>query len=168
MTSTEPLAVGSLAPDFTLRDQRGAEVSLAELRRERAVVLVFYPYAFSGICTGELSEIRDDLGTFENDDVTVLALSCDPRPTLLAWASAEGYFFPLLSDFWAHGEVARAYGVFDETEGCARRGTFLVDRDGRVAWSLVAEIGERRDFSGLRARLAELSSDTQAQAATRR
>lgn len=148
------LAVGERAPEFTLRDQNGADVSLADFRGDKSVLLVFYPWAFSGICTGELTEIRDDLGAFVSDDVQVLTISCDAMFSLRAYADRDGYFFPLLSDFWPHGEVARAYGVFDEQAGVALRGTFLVDPDGFVRWSLVTGIGERRDFSGYHAALA--------------
>ena len=155
-------SVGGLAPDFVLRDQYGRDVSLAELRADRAVLLVFYPFAFSGICTGELGEIRDDLGRFESDRVTTVAISCDPMFSLRAWADQEGYFFPLLSDFWPHGQVARDYGVLDEEQGMARRGTFLVDRDGRIAWQLVNPTGQARDFAGYHAALAALGGHAQA------
>ena len=151
-----PLAVGDTAPDFTLKDQNGQDVALSSFAGEKNVVLVFYPFAFSGICTGELCEIRDDLGSFVADDVQVLALSCDHMFTQRAWADREGYFFPLLSDFWPHGRVAQAYGVFHEQAGAAVRGTFLVDRTGVVRWSLVNEIGQRRDFSGYHEALAQL------------
>lgn len=152
------LSVGQPAPDFTLRDQNGRDVSLAELRADRAVLLVFYPFAFSGICTGELGEIRDDLGRFESEQVTTVAISCDPMFSLRAWADQEGYFFPLLSDFWPHGQVARAYGVLDDERGMARRGTFLVDPAGRVAWSLVNPTGQARDFTGYHEALAQLGA----------
>jgi peroxiredoxin (alkyl hydroperoxide reductase subunit C) len=142
------ISVGQAAPDFTLRDQNGADVSLSDFKGQKNVVLVFYPFAFSGICTGELCEIRDNLGAFVSHDVQVLAISCDHMFSQRAWADKEAYFFPLLSDFWPHGEVARAYGVFNERAGAALRGTFLIDRDGVVAWSLVNPIGEGRDFSG--------------------
>ncbi|MGL5860244.1 MAG: peroxiredoxin [Phycicoccus sp.] len=150
MTSTlAPLAVGQVAPDFTLRDQNGGDVTLSGLTSDKNVVVVFYPFAFSGICTGELDEIRDHLERFVSDDLQVLCVSCDPMFTLRAWADIQGYFFPLLSDHWPHGEVARAFGVLDEAMGAAVRGTFLVGRDGVVRWSLVNGPGERRDFSAL-------------------
>jgi peroxiredoxin (alkyl hydroperoxide reductase subunit C) len=150
------LAPGATAPDFTLRDQNGAEVSLSDFRGDKNVVLVFYPFAFSGICTGELCEIRDNLGAFVGDDVQVLAISTDHMFSQRAWADREGYFFPLLSDFWPHGEVARAYGILSERAGAALRGTFLIDREGIVRWSLVNPIGEARDFSGYREALKQL------------
>lgn len=151
-----PIAVGDAVPDFTLSDQYGTRISLAELRQGRGVLVVFFPFAFSGICTGELTEIRDDLGSFQSEHCVVAAVSCDPVFALRAWADQEGYFFPLLSDFWPHGQVARDYGVFDENGGFARRGTFFLDPEGVVRWSLVNEPGQRRDFSGFHATLREI------------
>jgi peroxiredoxin len=148
--------VGDLAPDFTLRDQHGAELTLAQVRARSAVVLVFYPFAFSGLCTGELREIRDGLEDFQDDGIQVLAISCDPMYALRSWADQEGYFFPLLSDFWPHGEVARRYGVFLEDKGFATRGTFLLDREGVVRWSLVNPPGQARDFTAYRQALTQL------------
>ena len=164
MTSTENstadhagLSVGQAAPDFTLRDQHGKPVSLSQYKGIKNVVVVFYPWAFSGICTGELCEIRDNLGAFESDDVQVLTISCDHMFTQRAWADAEGYFFPMLSDFWPHGGVAQAYGVFEQSGGFSTRGTFLIDRDGVVRWTLVNGPSEKRDFADYHAALKELS-----------
>lgn len=151
-----PVAVGEHAPDFALKNQHGELVSLSGFAGAKNVVIVFYPFAFSGICTGELREIRDGLEDFQDGDIQVLAISCDPMYALRAWADAEGHFFPLLSDFWPHGDVARAYGVFSEGDGAAARGTFLIDKEGVVRWTLVNGRGEARDFSGYRAALARL------------
>ena len=145
MSDNAAPAVGQDAPDFTLKNQKGEEVTLSSFRGEKNVVVVFYPFAFSGICTGELCEIRDDLGAFESDDVQVLAVSCDPMFSLRAFADQEGYFFPLLSDFWPHGDTARAYGVFNEDRGYANRGTFLVDRDGAIVFADMVGPGEVRE-----------------------
>jgi peroxiredoxin len=150
------LAVGQCAPDFTLRDQHGKGVSLSDFRGVKNVVVVFYPFAFSGICTGELSEIRDNLSAFESDDVQVLTVSCDHMFTQRAWSNAEGYSFPMLSDYWPHGGTAQAYGVFEQSGGFSTRGTFLIDREGIVRWILVNGPSERRDFGGYRAALKEL------------
>ncbi len=160
MTSPTPLAVGAAAAAFSLTNQHGQTVSLADYAGRKHVVLVFYPFAFSGICTGELREIRDGLRDFEDDDIQVLAISCDSMYSIRAWADAEGHFFPLLSDFWPHGEVARTYGVFSEAGGFALRGTFLIDRDGIIRWTLVNGLGEVRDFSGYRTALAGLRERT--------
>lgn len=157
-TPSEPLRVGDRAPGFALRNQYGETVSLDDFRGEKHVLLVFFPFAFSGVCTGEFGEIRDRLEDFEGDDVQVLGVSCDPMESLRAWADQEAYFFPLLSDFWPHGRTARDYGVFWEQTGFAIRGTFLVDRDGMIRWTLVNGPGEARNFDGYRTALAELRS----------
>ena len=141
--SLEP---GQQAPDFTLRDQHGQAISLSDFAGRKSVLLVFYPYAFSGICTGELTGFRDQLGDFETEDSTVLGISCDPIYTQRAFADRDGIFFPLLSDFWPHGEVASAYGVLDPDEGCAERTSFVVDKSGLVRWVLRSERGEARDL----------------------
>lgn len=155
-TALAPLGIGAQAPEFTLRDQHGAPISLSSVLAQRNAVLVFFPFAFSGICTGELGEIRDRLEDFQGDDIQVLAISCDPTYAIRAWVDAEGYFFPVLSDFWPHGQVASSYGVFHDGIGAALRGTFLIDRQGVIRWSLVNEPAQRRDFSGYRQALAEL------------
>lgn len=153
------LDVGEMAPDFTLRDQQGKKVTLSTFRGVKNVVVVFFPFAFSGICTGELCEIRDDLGAFASDDVQVLAISCDHMFTQRAWADAQGYFFPLLSDYWPHGAVAQSFDVLQQKSGAAMRGTFLIDRAGVVRWTLVNGTSEKRDFSGYRVALEALNED---------
>jgi peroxiredoxin len=140
-----PVEVGSLAPDFTLPDSNKAPVTLSDFRGQKAVLLVFYPFAFSGVCTAELSAVRDDPASFQNEQVQVVAISTDPAPALKAWATAQGFDFPLLSDFWPHGAVARTYGVFHQKGGMALRGTFLVGVDGVVAFAEVNEPGVARD-----------------------
>jgi mycoredoxin-dependent peroxiredoxin len=137
--------VGTEAPDFTLKDQNNQVVTLSSFRGDRNALVVFYPFAFSGICTGELGAVRDDLSSFQNADVQILAVSVDHPFTLKAWADAQGYEFPLLADFWPHGEVAQAYGVFNEKAGFAVRGTFLVDKTGTVQFAEVNGPGEARD-----------------------
>jgi peroxiredoxin len=148
-------AVGDVAPDFALTDTHGTPVRLSELRGT-PVVLVFLPFAFSGTCTGELCELRDNIAAFERAGVRLFAISCDPMYALRAWAEAEGYQFDLLSDFWPHGAAARAYGVFDEDRGRARRGSFLVDAEGVLRWSVVNAAGQARDLAGYLAALDAL------------
>jgi len=126
------VAVGQEAPDFTLTDQNGDRVTLSAFRGERNVVLVFYPFTFTGVCEGELCSLRDDITEFETADAQVLAISCDSRYAQQQWARQKGFTFPVLSDFWPHGEVSRAYGVFDEELGAARRATFVIDKQGVV------------------------------------
>ena len=151
--------VGQIAPDFTLKDQHGQDVTLSAFRGDRIVVVMFYPFAFTRICSNELADIRDDPAAFVNDRVQLLAVSCDPMFALRVYAERDELSFPLLSDFWPHGEVAKAYGVFDAARGCAIRGTFIVGRDGRVAWRVVNPIPEGRDLAEQRKTLGELASD---------
>jgi len=148
--------VGDVAPDFELRDQHGTPVRLSD-HRGRKVVLIFFPLAFSGVCHGELNAIRDEFLPAVADDVQVLAVSVDSMFAQRAWADREGYRFPLLSDFWPHGEVARAYGVFDEEKGVAVRGTFIIDREGAVRWKVVNPISAARDIAAYHKALAEIS-----------
>jgi mycoredoxin-dependent peroxiredoxin len=146
--------VGTEAPDFTLKDQNNQAVTLSSFRGDRTVLVVFYPFAFSGICTSELCAVRDDLGSFQNADVQILAVSVDHPFTLKAWSDAQAYEFPLLADFWPHGQVAQAYGVFNEKAGFALRGTFLVDKTGTVQFAEVNGPGEARDQDGWKKALA--------------
>ncbi len=120
------LALGGPAPDFTLRDQFGQDVTLSSFRGRKAVAIVFYPYAFSGVCTGEMSGIRDRLDEFLTFDTEVLAISCDPVYSLRAFADQDGLNFPLLSDFWPHGEVAQGLRRLQRGEG--QRPTLVVRR----------------------------------------
>jgi peroxiredoxin (alkyl hydroperoxide reductase subunit C) len=144
-TATSVVGLGQEAPDFTLRDQNNEEFTLSSLRGEKAVLVIFYPLAFTGICTGELCRVRDDLPSFQNDDVEVVTISVDSAYSHKVFSEKEGYEFPLLSDFWPHGGVAQAYGVFNEKTGFANRGTFLVDKTGIVRFAEMNSPGEGRD-----------------------
>src|SRR5580692_821654 len=119
--------VGDQAPDFELKDQHGTPVRLSSFRGSKNVVLVFYPLAFSGVCSSELCAMRDQ------------------------------FDFTLLADFWPHGEVAKAYGVFDDKMGVATRGTFIIDKDGVVRWKVVNPIPQAREIADYQKALAELS-----------
>jgi peroxiredoxin len=150
------LEVGQEAADFALKDEHGQLIRLSDFRGEKNVAVVFYPFAFSRTCTGELCEIRDNLSIFEADNVQVLAVSCDPVFALRAWSEDEKYSFPLLSDFWPHGGVAQAYGVFNQTTGSAVRASFLIDTDGLVRWSVVNGMGEARPLAAYKEAIAAL------------
>ena len=141
------LSVGDTAPDFSLPDQDRQAVSLADLRGT-PVLLVFYPFAFSSICTGELCQLRDELSEYTGAGVSVFGISTDPVFSLKAWREKEGFDFPLLSDFWPHGETSKAYGVFNDKAGMAVRGTFLIDADGKIAFTEVNSPGDAREQSG--------------------
>lgn len=137
--------VGEVAPEFALRDQNNQVVSLADFRGRKNVLLVFYPYAFTRVCEGELCAIRDDLGSFQNESVQVLTVSVDTPFANRVWAEREGFTFPMLSDFWPHGEVAQAYGCFSSSRGAATRGSFVIDKSGLVRWKVVNAIPDARD-----------------------
>jgi len=164
--------VDTVAPDFELKDNHGRTVRLCDFRASDAsdvsdasaasgvsgasgaseaspgknVVLLFYPFAFTGVCTGELCALRDELPSFVNDDTQLLAVSTDSIHTLRVFAEQEGLEYPLLSDFWPHGRTSRAYGIFDEDKGCALRGTFIIDKRGVVRWSVVNALPDARDL----------------------
>jgi mycoredoxin-dependent peroxiredoxin len=148
--------VGQEAPDFELKDQHGQPVKLSGFRGAKNVVLVFYPLAFSGVCSGELCAMRDDFPEVERDDVELLTVSVDSTWVHRIWAENEGFEFGLLSDFWPHGSVAKAYGVFDEDRGISVRGTFIIDKDGVVRWKVVHPIPQARDIADYQKALAAL------------
>ena len=151
-----PLTIGQAAPNFTLKDQFGEEVSLSDFRGKKNVVLIFYPMAFTGICTGELCDIRDRSGDFGTDDVQVLGISTDTPASLKVFAEQEGLQYPLLSDFWPHGDVAQKYGVFLAERGIALRATFVIDKAGIVQWEVVNQPGDARSSDDYQAALAAL------------
>jgi peroxiredoxin len=151
-----PIEVGAGAPDFTLKDQNNQEVHLADLRGKN-VLLVFYPFTFTGTCQGELCEIQENLALYQTDAAQVLAISVDSPYAHKVWATREGYDFPLLADFWPHGAVAQSYGVFNEQIGAANRGTFLIDRTGVVRFAEMLGPGQRRDQSAWTKALTDLT-----------
>ena len=156
MTQMTPVANGQAAPDFELKDQTGTKVSLSSFKGSKNVVVLFIPFAFTGTCTGELCAIRDDLAAFQNDDVQVLAISCDSPFTQKVFAEKEGYNFPVLADFWPHGAAAKAYQIFNEDLGCALRGTFIIDKSGVIRWAVVNGLGDARNNGDYKAAIAAL------------
>lgn len=151
------LAAGTTAPDFTLTDQHGTEVTLSEAVQSGPVALVFFPLAFSGICTGELCELRDNLAVFDDAKVRMFTISVDSVHTLRAFAESESYEFSMLSDFWPHGAVAQAYGVFLEEAGIANRATVIIGQDQTIVASFETAVGEPRDLEAYREALATLA-----------
>ncbi|WP_329131691.1 peroxiredoxin [Streptomyces sp. NBC_01476] len=141
-----PTEAGAPAPDFQLSDQHGRTVRLSHFRGRKNVVLLFFPFAFTSVCTGELRAVQEALPAFQNDDVQVLAVSCDSMHALRVFSDSEELDFPLLSDFWPHGTASRAYGVFAEDKGCALRGTFVIDKRGTVRWTIVNGLPDARDL----------------------
>ncbi|TRW88269.1 peroxiredoxin [Mycolicibacterium sp. 018/SC-01/001] len=152
------IEVGAAAPDFTLADQNNQRVTLSAFRSAKNVLLVFFPLAFTGICQKELDEIQDHIGEFVDDTTATLAISVGPSPTHKVWATQRGFSFPVLSDFWPHGAVSQAYGVFNEASGFANRGTFAVDRTGVVRFADCKEPGEAREKAVWDAALAAVQA----------
>ncbi len=155
-----PIGVGDKAPDFVLKDQNNQDVRLSDFRDRKNVLLIFYPLAFTGTCQGELCAVRDNLNDFVNDWTQVLTVSVDSVYAHKVWADREGYQFPLLADFWPHGAVAQAYGVFDEVRGIANRGTFLIDRAGLVRFAEMNLPAQARDQDAWRDAMARLAAPT--------
>jgi peroxiredoxin len=149
--------VGEQAPDFELKDQHGSPVRLSGFQGTKNVVLVFYPLAFSGVCSGELCALRDDFPEVTRDDVELLTVSVDSTFVLRTWADRDNFDFSLLSDFWPHGDVAKLYGVFDEDRGVATRGPFIIDKAGVLRWKVVNPIPQARDIAEYKKVLADLS-----------
>ena len=151
------IEIGHAAPEFSLKDQDGNTVSLSDFAGKQAVALVFYPFTFTGVCEGELCAIRDDYAEFEAAGVQVLACSCDTRFAQAQWATQQGYQFPVLSDFWPHGEVAKAYDVFNDALGCAMRATFLIGKDGTIVDAFeTPDLGTAREKSRYAEAIAKL------------
>jgi peroxiredoxin len=148
--------VGQEAPDFELKDQHGKSVRISSFRGGKNVVLVFYPLAFSGVCSGEMAAMRDEFPEASRDDVELLTVSVDSSFSHRAWSDQENFGFGLLSDFWPHGDVAKLYGVFDEDRGVSTRGTFIIDKSGVVRWKVVNPIPQARDIAEYQKALATL------------
>lgn len=150
------LIIGDPAPQFELVNQFGETVSLGDFKGKKPVVIVFYPLSFSGICTGELCEIRDNFAKFENENVELLAISVDSKYVQKQFAEHEGYKFSVLADFWPHGAVAKQYGVFLEDAGFANRATFVVNTDGDLVAKFVTAPGQARSLDEYDKALAAL------------
>jgi peroxiredoxin len=150
------LIIGDHAPDFELINQYGETVKLSDFRGKKPVVLVFYPLSFSGICTGELCEIRDNFSKFDKENVELLAISVDSKFVQKQFAEHEGYKFSVLADFWPHGAVAKAYGVFLEEAGISNRATFVINTDGELVAKFVTAPGQARSLDEYDRALASL------------
>lgn len=152
------LAVGQSAPDFTLKDQNNQQVTLSSFRDAKNVLVVFFPLAFTSICARELDDIRDRLDDFVNEETATVTISVGPSPTHKVWATQRRFTFPVLADFWPHGAVSQAYGVFNDETGFANRGTFAVDRAGVIRFAECKQPGEVRDHSVWSSALTALRS----------
>jgi len=149
--------IGDPAPAFELPNQYGETVRSADLTGAPAVV-VFYPFAFSRVCSGELEELAALQPQFAAAGARLLAVSCDAKYSLRAWAQEKEWGFDLLSDFWPHGEVARSYGVFNEARGMAVRASFILDAGGSIRQILRSGPDEPRRASDYLRALSALSA----------
>lgn len=138
------IETGSEAPDFDLEVSGAERVRLADFRGKRNLLLVFHPRAFTPICEEEALDLEENLPSFASAETDVVLVSCDSSAARQAWKEKLGLTYTLASDFWPHGEASRAYDVFDETSGTPVRGTFLIDKQGIVVWSLVNDGDTRR------------------------
>ena len=132
------------APDFDLEAADGERVRLVDFLGRANLLLVFHPFAFTEVCEEEARDLQENLDSFRNAQTEVVLVSCDPAPARQAWKAQLGAEYEFASDFWPHGAAARAYGVFNETNGAAHRGTFLIDKDGRIIWSYLSPGDARR------------------------
>jgi peroxiredoxin (alkyl hydroperoxide reductase subunit C) len=141
-----PAEIGAPAPDFTLHDQERNEVSLGSLQGRKTLV-VFIPFPFTGICSAEACELRDNLAELNGLDAQVVVITTHAIPTNKEWADQNGFEFPVLADYWPHGEVARAYGTFDEVRGAATRSTYVLDETGVVREIIATDsLGTAREY----------------------
>lgn len=144
MTTTTPIKVGEKAPDFTLMDQSRNPVTLSSYRGKRNVVLVFYPLSFTSVCSVQMPAYSTERRRFEDYDAEVLGISIDSTAVHKAFAESVGVEYPLLADFYPHGEIAKAYGVF-RAEGFSERATFVIDKQGIVRYAEIHEMGRVPD-----------------------
>lgn len=151
------LILGDEAPDFSLVNQFGETVTLSAFEGKKPVVLVFYPLSFSGVCTGELCELRDNFATFDSQEVELLAISVDSKFVQKAFAEQESYEFSVLADFWPHGAVAKQYGVFLEEAGISNRATFVIDKEGKLVAKFVTAPGQARSLQDYQRALETLT-----------
>ncbi len=141
-----PLAIGTAAPDFSLFDQNKEQVSLADLKGHNALV-VFIPFPFTGHCDDEGCQLRDGLAELADLDAKVVVITTHAIPTNAKWASENGFDFPVLSNFWPHGDVVKAYGAFNESLGCANRVTYVLDAEGTVRDVIATDsLGTPREY----------------------
>jgi peroxiredoxin len=145
LQKTATLKIGDPAPDFTLTDQDDNRVTLSSFRGRKHVVLVFHPLAFTSVCAVQMPGYSRERQTFDGMEAQVLGISVDSVPAHRAWAEQLGGIdFPLLSDFYPHGQVAQAYGIL-RPEGYSERATIIVDKQGVVRYIEIHEIGRVPD-----------------------
>jgi peroxiredoxin len=144
------LRPGDRAPDLTLADQHGSTITFAEAAGRSARVLAFVPFAFSPICGDEIADLDRWSRRMREESlpIDIVVVSVDSKYTLAAWAQQTGVDLLFGSDFWPHGEAARAFGVFDPVHGVAERGTFVISPQGTIVSGRQVARTETRDFTG--------------------
>jgi len=126
-----PLAIGTPAPDFSLYDQNKEQVSLGDLKGSNALI-VFIPFPFTGHCDNEGCQLRDGLAELAQVNAKVVVITSHAVPTNAKWAVENGFEFPVLSNFWPHGDVIKAYKAFNDVLGSANRVTYVLDDNGVI------------------------------------
>jgi peroxiredoxin len=157
----EPLAVGTNAPDFTLRATPDQSVTLSELRGQ-PVALIFYPADWSPVCTDELAVFNLLLPEFDRVGARVVGISVDSVWCHMAFADARNYRMTLLSDFEPKGAVARMYGVYREREGTSERASFVIDPEGTIVWREISPVGINPGAGGVLAALEAMAAPVDA------
>jgi mycoredoxin-dependent peroxiredoxin len=132
------------APHFDLEVTDGERIALSDFLGRSNLLLVFHPFAFTEVCEEEARDLQENVDSFRNAQTEIVLVSCDPAPARQAWKKELGADYTFASDFWPHGAAAKAYGVFNESNGAPHRGTFLIDREGQVIWSYLSPQDERR------------------------
>lgn len=141
-----PLDIGTVAPDFTLYDQNREQLSLEDLKGHNALI-VFIPFPFTGHCDNEGCQLRDGLVALGDLDAKVVVITTHALPTNAKWAAENGFEFPVLSNFWPHGDVVQAYDAFNEAVGSANRITYVLDRNGIIRDVIATDsLGTPREF----------------------
>jgi peroxiredoxin len=154
--STLKVKVGQKAPDFTLRAVAGGNIRLSQYRGKKNVVISFVPAAFTPVCSDQWPGYNMARNLFEDHDAVLLGISVDNIPTLYAWTSQMGnLWFPVLSDFWPHGAVAKKLGVL-RSDGVSERALFFIDKKGVIRDILVSDINKRPDLEYIATALDKL------------
>lgn len=138
------IGTGDRAPGFELEETYEKRVRLEDFLGRRNLLLVFHPFAFTEVCAEEAQDLQENLESFDNAETDIVFVSCDTSAARQAWKRELGATYTFASDFWAHGATAKAYGVFNEVTGAPVRGTFLIDKEGTVIWSLVKDPDTKR------------------------
>jgi peroxiredoxin len=151
------LRAGEMAPDFEMTNHRRQKVRLSDFRGKKHVVLAFHPMAFTPVCAGMMTGYEKERARFDAADAVVFGASTDPQPCKAGWATAlGGISFDMLSDFHPHGLVSQQYGVYREQDGLSERAVFVIDKEGRVAWSKVYDMDTQPDNGEIFAALDSL------------